>query len=75
LWQESYLKLQKTHHDSLKLGLEVSIIVMIATIIISFPLSTIIKIDYLVLVLTLGAIAPFVFISTKLGIAQGKVFI
>jgi O-antigen/teichoic acid export membrane protein len=65
---------KKTHHDLLKFGLEVSIVVMIATIFISFPLSTIFKIDYLVLVLTLGAIAPFVFISTQLGIAQGKEF-
>jgi O-antigen/teichoic acid export membrane protein len=62
------------HHDLLKFGLEVSIAVMLATILISFPLSTIFNIDYLVLVLTIGAIAPFVFISTQLGIAQGKEF-
>jgi O-antigen/teichoic acid export membrane protein len=62
------------HHDLLKFGLEVSIVVMLATLLISFPLSLIFKIDYLVLVLTIGAIAPFVFISTQLGIAQGKEF-
>ena len=62
------------HHDLLKFGLEVSIAVMLATLLISFPLSSIFKIDYLVLVLTIGAIAPFVFISTQLGIAQGKEF-
>jgi O-antigen/teichoic acid export membrane protein len=62
------------HHDLLKFGLEVSIAVMLATLLISFPLSTIFNIDYLVLVLTIGAIAPFVFISTQLGIAQGKEF-
>jgi O-antigen/teichoic acid export membrane protein len=58
----------------LKFGLEVSIAVMLATLLISFPLSSIFNIDYLVLVLTIGAIAPFVFISTQLGIAQGKEF-
>jgi hypothetical protein len=58
------------HHDLLKFGLEVSIAVMLATLLISFPLSSIFKIDYLVLVLTIGAIAPFVFISTQLGIAE-----
>jgi O-antigen/teichoic acid export membrane protein len=47
---------------------------MLATLLISFPLSSIFNIDYLVLVLTIGAIAPFVFISTQLGIAQGKEF-
>jgi O-antigen/teichoic acid export membrane protein len=62
------------HHDLLKFGLEISIAVMLATILISFPLSSIFNIDYLVLVLTIGAIAPFVFISTQLGIAQGKEF-
>ena len=62
------------HHDLLKFGLEVSIAVMFATLLISFPLSSIFNIDYLVLVLTIGAIAPFVFISTQLGIAQGKEF-
>ena len=62
------------HHDLLKFGLEVSIAVMLATLLISFPLSSIFNIDYLVLVLTIGAIAPFVFISTQLGIAQGKEF-
>jgi O-antigen/teichoic acid export membrane protein len=62
------------HYDLLKFGLEVSIAVMIATLLISFPLSSIFNIDYLVLVLTIGAIAPFVFISTQLGIAQGKEF-
>jgi O-antigen/teichoic acid export membrane protein len=58
----------------LKFGLEVSIAVMLATLLISFPLSSIFNIDYSVLVLTIGAIAPFVFISTQLGIAQGKEF-
>jgi O-antigen/teichoic acid export membrane protein len=53
------------HHDLLKFGLEVSIAVMLATLLISFPLSSIFNIDYLVLVLTIGAIAPFVFISTQ----------
>jgi O-antigen/teichoic acid export membrane protein len=62
------------HHDLLKFGLEISIAVMLATLLISFPLSSIFYIDYLVLVLTIGAIAPFVFISTQLGIAQGKEF-
>jgi O-antigen/teichoic acid export membrane protein len=62
------------HHDLLRFGFEIAIAVMIATLIISYPLSTIFKIDYLVLVLTIGAIAPFVFISTQLGIAQGKEF-
>jgi O-antigen/teichoic acid export membrane protein len=62
------------HHDLLKFGLEVSIAVMLVTLLISFPLSSIFNIDYLVLVLTIGAIAPFVFISTQLGIAQGKEF-
>jgi O-antigen/teichoic acid export membrane protein len=62
------------HHDLLKFGLEVSIAVMLATFLISFPLSSIFNIDYLVLVLTIGAIAPYVFISTQLGIAQGKEF-
>jgi len=62
------------HHDLLKFGLEVSIVVMLATLLISFPLSSIFNIDYLVLILTIGAIAPFVFISTQLGIAQGKEF-
>ena len=62
------------HHDLLKFGLEISIAVMLATLLISFPLSSIFNIDYLVLVLTIGAIAPFVFISTQLGIAQGKEF-
>ena len=62
------------HHDLLKFGLEVSIAVMLATLLISFPLSSIFNIDYLILVLTIGAIAPFVFISTQLGIAQGKEF-
>jgi O-antigen/teichoic acid export membrane protein len=60
------------HHDLLKFGLEVSIAVMILTLLVSFPLSSIFHIDYLVLVLTIGAVAPFVFISTQLGIAQGK---
>ena len=63
---------QNKHHDLLKFGLEVSIAVMILTLIVSFPLSSIFHIDYLVLVLTIGAVAPFVFISTQLGIAQGK---
>jgi O-antigen/teichoic acid export membrane protein len=63
---------QNKHHDLLKFGLEVSIAVMILTLLISFPLSSIFHIDYLVLVLTIGAVAPFVFISTQLGIAQGK---
>ena len=62
------------HHDLLKFGLEISIAVMLATLLISFPLSSIFNIDYLVLVLNIGAIAPFVFISTQLGIAQGKEF-
>jgi O-antigen/teichoic acid export membrane protein len=62
------------YHDLLKFGLEVSMAVMLATLLISFPLSSIFNIDYLVLVLTIGAIAPFVFISTQLGIAQGKEF-
>ena len=62
------------HHDLLKFGLEVSIVVMLITLLISFPLSSIFHIDYLVLVLTIGAISPFVFISTQLGIAQGKEF-
>ena len=63
---------QNKHHDLLRFGLEVSIAVMILTLIVSFPLSSIFHIDYLVLVLTIGAVAPFVFISTQLGIAQGK---
>ena len=63
---------QDKHHDLLKFGLEVSIAVMILTLLVSFPLSSIFNIDYLVLVLTIGAVAPFVFISTQLGIAQGK---
>jgi O-antigen/teichoic acid export membrane protein len=63
---------QNKHHDLLKFGLEVSIAVMILTLLVSFPLSSIFHIDYLVLVLTIGAVAPFVFISTQLGIAQGK---
>jgi O-antigen/teichoic acid export membrane protein len=63
---------QNKHHDLLKFGLEVSIAVMILTLLVSFPLSSIFQIDYLVLVLTIGAVAPFVFISTQLGIAQGK---
>jgi O-antigen/teichoic acid export membrane protein len=63
---------QNKHHDLLKFGLEISIAVMILTLLISFPLSSIFHIDYLVLVLTIGAVAPFVFISTQLGIAQGK---
>jgi O-antigen/teichoic acid export membrane protein len=62
------------HHDLLKFGLEVSIAVVLATLLISFPLSSIFNIDYFVLALTIGAIAPFVFISTQLGIAQGKEF-
>jgi O-antigen/teichoic acid export membrane protein len=62
------------HHDLLRFGLEISIAVMLATLFISYPLSSIFNIDYLVLVLTIGAIAPFVFISTQLGIAQGKEF-
>jgi O-antigen/teichoic acid export membrane protein len=62
------------HHDLLRFGLEISMVVMLATILISFPLSSIFNIDYIVLVLTIGAIAPFVFISTQLGIAQGKEF-
>jgi O-antigen/teichoic acid export membrane protein len=65
---------QNKHNDSLKFGLEISIAVMLATLLISYPLSSIFNIDYLVLVLTIGAIAPFVFISTQLGIAQGKEF-
>jgi len=60
------------HHDLLKFGLEVSIAVMLATLLISFPLSSIFDIDYLVLVLTIGSIAPAVFLSAQLGIAQGK---
>ena len=63
---------QNKHHDLLKFGLEVSIAVLILTLLVSFPLSSIFHIDYLVLVLTIGAVAPFVFISTQLGIAQGK---
>jgi O-antigen/teichoic acid export membrane protein len=62
------------HHDLLRFGLEISISVMLATLLISFPLSSIFNIDYIVLVLTIGALAPFVFISTQLGIAQGKEF-
>ena len=62
------------HHDLLKFGLEVSLVVLIVSFVISFPLSSIFKVDYIVLVLTIGAIAPFVFISTQLGIAQGKEF-
>jgi O-antigen/teichoic acid export membrane protein len=62
------------HHDLLRFGLEISIAVMLATLLISVPLSSIFNIDYIVLVLTIGAIAPFVFISTQLGIAQGKEF-
>jgi len=65
---------QNKHHDLLKFGLEVAIAVMVATLIISYPLSFIFNIEYLVLVLTIGALAPFVFISTQLGIAQGKEF-
>jgi O-antigen/teichoic acid export membrane protein len=63
---------QNKHHDLLKFGLEVSIAVMVLTLLVSFPLSGIFQIDYLVLALTIGAVAPFVFISTQLGIAQGK---
>ena len=65
---------QNKHHDLLKFGLEVAIAVMLSTLIISYPLSFIFNIQYLVLVLTIGALAPFVFISTQLGIAQGKEF-
>jgi len=65
---------QNKHHDLLKFGLEIAIAVMVATLIISYPLSFIFNIEYLVLVLTIGALAPFVFISTQLGIAQGKEF-
>jgi O-antigen/teichoic acid export membrane protein len=65
---------QNKHHDLLKFGLEVAIAVMVATLIISYPLSFIFNIQYLVLVFTIGALAPFVFISTQLGIAQGKEF-
>ena len=57
---------QNKHHDLLKFGLEVSIAVIILTLLVSFPLSSIFHIDYLVLVLTIGAVAPFVFISTQL---------
>ena len=64
----------KKHHDLLKFGLEVSLAVIIFTLLISVPLSKIFHIDYIVLILTIGAIAPFVFISTQLGIAQGKEF-
>ena len=63
---------QNKHHDLLKFGWEVSIAVMILTLLVSFPLSSIFQINYLVLVLTIGAVAPFVFISTQLGIAQGR---
>ncbi len=65
---------QNKHHDLLRFGLEISIAVFLATLILSFPLSAIFHIDYFVLVLTIGAIAPFVFLSTQLGIAQGKEF-
>jgi len=67
-------KSQNAHHDLLKFGLEVAIAVMLLTLVISFPLSGIFNIDYWVLVLTIGAVAPFVFVSTQLGIAQGKEF-
>jgi O-antigen/teichoic acid export membrane protein len=67
-------KSNNPHHDLLKFGLEVAIAVMLLTLVISFPLSGIFNIDYWVLVLTIGAIAPFVFISTQIGIAQGKEF-
>jgi O-antigen/teichoic acid export membrane protein len=60
------------HHDLLRFGLEISIAVMLVTLLISYPLSSIFNIDYLVLVLTIGSIAPMVFLNTQLGIAQGK---
>jgi O-antigen/teichoic acid export membrane protein len=65
-------KSKNKHHDLLKFGLEISVAVMLVTLLISFPLSSIFNIDYIVLVLTIGAIAPGVFLSTQLGIAQGK---
>jgi len=62
------------HKKLLKFGLEVAIGVLLLTFLISFPLSSIFHIDRLVLFLTIGAIAPYVFVSTQLGIAQGKEF-
>ena len=67
-------KKKTSFENLLKFGLEVSIFIFIFTIFISYPLSAIFQIEYIVLVLTIGAIAPFVFISTQLGIAQGKEF-
>ena len=65
---------QKKHQDLLRFGLEVASAVFFVTLILSYPLSFIFHIDYLVLALTIGAVAPFVFLSTQLGIAQGKEF-
>ena len=63
---------KKSYKNILKFGLEISIFVFIANMVISIPLSNIFKVDYLVLVLAIGAVSPFIFVSTQLGVAQGK---
>jgi O-antigen/teichoic acid export membrane protein len=65
-------KYKKNHKAILRYGFEVSLIVFLSNILLSLPLSRLFSIDYLVLVLTIGAVSPFVFLSTQLGIAQGK---
>jgi len=65
-------KYKKNYKAILRYGFEVSLIVFLANILLSFPLSKLFSIDYLVLILTIGSISPFIFFSTQLGIAQGK---
>jgi len=65
-------KFSKDYRKILRYGLEVSLIVFLLNLFLSIPLSNLFQIEYLVLVLTIGAVSPFVFVSTQLGIAQGK---
>jgi len=65
-------KFSKDYKKILRYGLEISLVVFLVNLVLSVPLSNIFQIEYLVLVLTIGAVSPFVFVSTQLGIAQGK---
>lgn len=64
----------KNYGSLLKFALEVSFIVLVGVVILSFPLSYLFDIEYWVLFLALASLAPFVFIAAQAGVAQGNEF-
>lgn len=64
----------KNYGSLLKFALEVSFIVLVGVVTLSFPLSYLFDIEYWVLFLALASLAPFVFIAAQAGVAQGNEF-